>query len=66
MALNVDLEAAFGNMWDWEGVRQKAGEVTNTRKLMQHITRFQAEFPIDVKLVPYNSHPEFMLMYSLC
>jgi hypothetical protein len=31
MALNTDLDASFGNMQDWKGIREKAREV-NTRK----------------------------------
>jgi hypothetical protein len=28
MALNVGLDVSFGNMWDWEGIWENAGNVT--------------------------------------
>jgi hypothetical protein len=29
MALNVGFDVSFGNMQDWKGIREKAGEVNS-------------------------------------
>jgi hypothetical protein len=31
MALNVGRDISFDNMWEWKGIRDKAGEVNSTR-----------------------------------
>jgi hypothetical protein len=31
MALKVGLDASFDSMWDWKGIREKAGEVDSMK-----------------------------------
>jgi hypothetical protein len=61
MALEIGLDGSFGNMYDWKGMRDKAGGIDGATSCVT-IDKTSVESSTDVALVHYTEH----LLGNLC